>query len=104
MSYIDKTKLLTDVNNGIKAGNFEEGYEQYQNINNMDDIIEAIEWADEEDVIERSEIDKAIEELRKEIEENHLNVIEYADGEWIVKEFIYGAIDRLKEKIALDKR
>lgn len=55
------------------------------------------------DVIEREKIDEAIDELRKEIEENHLNVIEYADGEWIVKEFIYGAIDRFKEKIALDK-
>ena len=55
MAYIDKTKLLTDINNGIKAGNLEEGYEQYQNINNMDDIIETIEWADEADVVERSE-------------------------------------------------
>ena len=58
MAYIDKTKLLTDINNGIKAGNLEEGYEQYQNINNMDDIIETIEWADEADVVERSEYDK----------------------------------------------
>ena len=51
------------------------------------------------DVVERSEIDKAIEELRKEIEENHLNVIDYADGEWIVKDFVYGAIERLKKNI-----
>lgn len=55
MAYIEKTKLLTDIDNGIKAGNYEEGYEQYQNINNMDDIIEAIEWADEADVVERAE-------------------------------------------------
>ena len=58
MAYIDKTKLLTDIDNGIKAGNLEEGYEQYQNINNMDDIIEAIEWADEVDVVKRSEYDR----------------------------------------------
>lgn len=51
------------------------------------------------DVIERSKIDKAIDELRKEIEENHLNVIEYADGEWIVKDFVYGAIERFKRNI-----
>lgn len=51
------------------------------------------------DVIERSKIDKAIEELRKEIEENHLNVIDYEDGKWIVKDFVYGAIDRLKRNI-----
>lgn len=50
-------------------------------------------------VIERSKIDKAIEELQKEIEENHLNVINYADGEWITKDFIYGAIERLKRNI-----
>ena len=62
--YIDRTKLLTGVNNGIKAGNYEDGYERYQNINNMDDIIEAIEWADKADVIERSKIDKAFEELQ----------------------------------------
>ena len=65
MAYIDKTKLLTDVDNGIKAGNFEEGYEQYQNINNMDDIIEAIEWADEEDVVERSEYEYLKKENRE---------------------------------------
>ena len=47
----------------------------------------------------RSKIDKALEELRKEIEENHLNVIDYADGEWIVKDFVYGAIDRFKRNI-----
>ena len=50
-------------------------------------------------VIERSKIDKAIEELRKEIEENHLNVIDYAEGEWIVKDFVYGAIERFKRNI-----
>lgn len=49
--------------------------------------------------IKRSKTDRAIEELRKEIEENHLNVIKYADGEWIVKDFVYGAIDRLKRNI-----
>lgn len=52
-----------------------------------------------EERIERSKIDKAIDELRKEIEENHLNVIEYADGEWIVKDFVYGAIERFKRNI-----
>lgn len=50
-------------------------------------------------VIERIKIDKAIEEMQKEIEENHLNVIEYADGEWIVKDFVYGAIERLRRNL-----
>ena len=64
MAYTDKTKLLVDINNGIKAGNLEEGYEQYQNINNMDDIIETIEWADEADVVERVEYDKLEKEYK----------------------------------------
>lgn len=62
--YIEKEKLLTDINNGIKAGNYEEGYEQYQNINNMDDIIETIKYSDTADVIERSRIDKAIDKIK----------------------------------------
>lgn len=59
-------------------------------------VIDSLPTAD---VIERSKIDNAIEELRKEIEENHLNVIDYADGEWIVKDFVYGAIERFKRNI-----
>ena len=51
------------------------------------------------EAVERSKIDNAIEELEKEIKENHLNVIEYADAEWILKDFVYGAIDRLKRNI-----
>lgn len=51
------------------------------------------------EAVERSKIDNAIEELEKEIKENHLNVIEYADAEWILKDFVYGAIDRLKKNI-----
>jgi nicotinamide mononucleotide adenylyltransferase len=47
----------------------------------------------------RSKVDKAVEELIKEIEENHLNVIDYADGEWIVKDFVYGTIERFKKSI-----
>jgi hypothetical protein len=45
------------------------------------------------------EVEKAIEEFKKEIEENRINVIDYADGEWLVKGFIYGAINRLKVKL-----
>lgn len=32
--------------NGIKAGNYEEGYEHYQHINDMDDCIECVRYAD----------------------------------------------------------
>lgn len=51
------------------------------------------------EAVERSKIYNAIEELEKEIKENHLNVIEYSDAEWILKDFVYGAIDRLKRNI-----
>jgi hypothetical protein len=32
--------------NGIKAGNLEEGYEMYANINTVDDCVECVRWAD----------------------------------------------------------
>ena len=74
-----------------------EGNEEFNH--GVDCCINKLLKIESVDVIERSKIDKAIEELRKEIEENRLNVIDYADGEWIVKDFVYGAIDRLREKI-----
>ena len=42
----DLDALEKDVINGIRAGNYEDGYEQYGHINNMDDCIEAIRFAD----------------------------------------------------------
>ena len=51
------------------------------------------------DAVERSKIDKAIEGLRKEIEENHLNVVNYENTECISKSFVYGAIDRFKNNV-----
>ena len=43
---ISKKALLEEIENGIKAGNYEEGYEEYPHINDMDDIIECIKYAD----------------------------------------------------------
>ena len=42
----DLDALYTDISNGIKAGNYEEGYEQYGHINNLDDVLETIKFAD----------------------------------------------------------
>ena len=42
----DLDALYTDISNGIKAGNYEEGYEQYGHINNLDDVLEIIKFAD----------------------------------------------------------
>lgn len=43
---ISRKALLEEIGNGIKAGNYEEGYEKYAHINDMDDIIECIKYAD----------------------------------------------------------
>lgn len=43
---IDRDILEQELINGIKAGNFEEGYEHYANINNMDDCVECVKYAD----------------------------------------------------------
>ena len=42
----DLDTLYGDVINGIKAGNYEEGYEEYGHINDMDDVLETIKYAD----------------------------------------------------------
>jgi hypothetical protein len=43
---VDRNILEQELINGIKAGNFEEGYEHYANINNMDDCVECVRYAD----------------------------------------------------------
>lgn len=43
---IDGDALVTEMTNGIRAGNLEDGYEKYQNINNMDDCVECVKYAD----------------------------------------------------------
>lgn len=42
----DLDKLYTEMNNGIKAGNYEDGYESYGHINDMDDCLECVKYAD----------------------------------------------------------
>ena len=43
---VDRNILEQELRNGIKAGNLEEGYEHYANINNMDDCVECVRYAD----------------------------------------------------------
>lgn len=43
---IDRDILEQELRNGIKAGNLEEGYENYANINSMDDCVECVRYAD----------------------------------------------------------
>jgi hypothetical protein len=41
----DLDAVETEMINGIKAGNYEEGYETYGHINNMDDCVECVRFA-----------------------------------------------------------
>ena len=43
---IDRDAVTKEMINGIRAGNYEEGYEKYPNINNMDDCVECVKYAD----------------------------------------------------------
>jgi len=43
---IDRDALVKDLTNGIKAGLLLDGYEKYQNINNTDDCVECVKYAD----------------------------------------------------------
>lgn len=42
----DLDALEKEIINGIKAGNYEEGYEGYQHINDIDDCVECVHYAD----------------------------------------------------------
>lgn len=43
---IDRDALEQEMLDGIKAGNLEEGYEMYANINTVDDCVECVRGAD----------------------------------------------------------
>lgn len=43
---IDGNKLKVELECGIRAGNYEEGYEKYEHINSIDDCVDAVEYAD----------------------------------------------------------
>lgn len=43
---IDGDRLLDEMEGGIKAGNFEEGFEKYGNVNNIDDCLECVRFSD----------------------------------------------------------
>ena len=42
----DLDALEKEMVNGIRAGNLEEGYEEYGNINNVDDCVDCVRYAD----------------------------------------------------------
>ena len=42
----DLDTLEKEIVNGIRAGNYEEGYETFSHINDMDDCVECVKYAD----------------------------------------------------------
>ena len=63
---ISRKALLEEIENGIKAGNYEEGYEEYPHINDMDDIIECIKYADSVQPKPKTDV---LDKIRAEIED-----------------------------------
>jgi hypothetical protein len=63
--YIDRDKLVRELECGIRAGNYEDGYEKYMHINDMDDCVDTVKYFDKADVVEREKINKAIAEMTK---------------------------------------
>jgi hypothetical protein len=61
--YIDRDKLVKELECGIRAGNYEKGYDGYTHINSIDDCVDTVKYFDKADVVEREKIDKAIEEI-----------------------------------------
>lgn len=75
--YIDREKVLIEMDCGIRAGNYEEGFENYQHVNCMDDCLDVVRYADTADVVERKEYDilhanytANLKLLRKELAKN----------------------------------
>ena len=62
--YINRDKVLVELECGIRAGNYEEGYEKYMHINSMDDCVDTVKYFDTADVVEREKILDFIEDNR----------------------------------------
>ena len=63
--YIDREKLIKELECGIRAGNYEDGYESYTHINDVDDCVDTVKYFDKADVVEREKINKAIDAIQK---------------------------------------
>ncbi len=49
--YINKNKLVRELECGIRAGNYEKGFENYMHINDIDDCVDTVKYFDVENVI-----------------------------------------------------
>ena len=75
---ISRKALLEEIENGIKAGNYEEGYEEYPHINDMDDIIECIKYADSVQSKPKTDV---LDKIRAEIEQEYKAESEHPYGQ-----------------------
>lgn len=91
---ISRKALLEEIENGIKAGNYEEGYEEYPHINDMDDIIECIKYADSVQPKPKTDV---LDKIRAEIEALEEGITSYQnDRPWIFKDEVLQIIDKYK--------
>ena len=75
---ISRKALLEEIENGIKAGNYEEGYEEYPHINDMDDILECIKYADSVQPKPKTDV---LDKIRAEIEREYKDECEHPYGQ-----------------------
>ena len=90
---ISRKALLEEIENGIKAGNYEEGYEEYPHINDMDDIIECIKYADSVQPKPKTDV---LDKIRAEIKDNRDEWIRGQDAEWHTYDRCLQIIDKYK--------
>ena len=91
---ISRKALLEEIENGIKAGNYEEGYEEYPHINDMDDIIECIKYADSVQPKPKTDV---LDKIRAEIESlSNANPSYWHSGDMVEREEVFDIIDKYK--------
>jgi hypothetical protein len=61
--YIDRDKLVKELECGIRAGNYEKGYDGYAHINSIDDCVDTVKNFDKADVIPLDRIKKVREKI-----------------------------------------
>lgn len=69
---IDGSKLKVELECGIRAGNYEEGYEKYPHINSMDDCIDAVKYADTIIKADNAFVENIIKQAAGELTESEL--------------------------------
>ena len=98
--YVNRDKLLVELECGIRAGLYEKGYDEYMHINTMDDCIDTVKYADAADVVERAEYDllqSSYGVLKHQLIEalNRINELDKLNGD--IREKIDNAIKEIND-------